>query len=195
MSEFLRVVLLVSILVGGGVQPAGAHHSFPAEFDRSRPGELTGTIVAVWYKNPHARYRMRVSSDDGSFVEWDIQTDGRDRPQGLPPSSMGFSVGHWEDDVLVIETSNLTPGTLDGSLLPMSGEGTRVVERWALSEDRLALDRTMTIHDPYYSRPLVRRRGSARRDSLQVFEPAPCDPDGFFRDLLESGRLEQHLGQ
>lgn len=363
MSEFLRVVLLLSILVGGGVQPAGAHHSFPAEFDRSRPGELTGTVVAVWYKNPHARYRMKVSSDDGSFVEWDIQTtsvtslrrsgwspgtltvgmtvrvwgdlghgdsrklfmrgmekggkeylpmgpvrsaaernrvdantanqysfaqvnpdhpfdisgswhngykfrltvddlepkptpftaegrrvfdatepwhddvlrcmplglprtfgspyameivdvgshylivyeqnntprwiwtDGRDRPQGLPPNSMGFSAGHWEDDVLVIETSNLTPGTLDGSLLPMSGEGTRVVERWALSEDRLAMDRTMKIHDPYYSQPLVRRRGSARRDSLQVFEPAPCDPDGFFRDLLESGRLEQHLGQ
>jgi hypothetical protein len=28
-----------------------------------------------------------------------------------------------------------------------------------------------------------------------VFEPAPCDPDGYFRDLLETGRLEQHLSQ
>jgi len=363
MSEFLPGILMTAIFLGGSVQPAFAHHSFPAEFDKSRQGELTGTIVAVWYKNPHARYRMQVSTDDGAVAEWDIQTtsvtslrragwspdtltvgdavrvwgdlghgdskklfmrgmekdgkeylpmgpvrsrternrvdadaagkysyaqvnprhpfdisgpwhngykfkltvddlepkptpftaqgrrvfeateswhddvlrcmplglprtfgspyameivdagshylivfeqnntprwiwtDGRKRPAGLPASSMGFSVGHWDDDILVIETSNLTAGTLDGSLLPMSGDGTRIVERWAFSDDRLTMDRTMTIHDPYYSEALVRQRGSARRDALEVYEPAPCDPDGYFRDLLDSGRLEEHLGQ
>jgi len=25
------------------------------------------------------------------------------------------------------------------------------------------------------------------------FGPAPCDPDGYVRDLLETARLEQHL--
>ena len=108
---------------------------------------------------------------------------------------MGFSVGHWEGDVLIIETTNLTTGTLDGSLLPMSGEGTRVVERWDFSEDRLTMDRTMTIHDPYYTKPLVRERGSARQDSQVVYEPAPCDPDGYYRDLLETERLREHLEQ
>ena len=82
-----------------------------------------------------------------------------------------------------------------GRLGDRDTEGTHVVERWAFSKDRLTIDRTMTIHDPYYSNPLVRQRGSARRDSLEVFEPAPCDPDGYFRDLLETGRLEQHLDQ
>lgn len=346
------------------VAPALAHHSFPSEFDRSQQGELKGTIVAVWFKNPHARYRMEVTSDDGTVIEWDIQTtsvtslrragwgldtltvgetvriwgdlghggskklfmrgmeksdgsehlptgpvrtrvernrvmasadktygyaqvnpqhpfdisgpwhngfkfqltvddlepkptpfsdagqrafdtteswhddvlrcmplglprtfgspyameivdagshylvvheqnnmprwiwmNGRTPPDDLPASSMGFSLGHWEDDVLVIETTGLIAGTLDGSLLPMSGEDTRIVEQWAFSEDRLTMDRTMTIYDSYYTKPLVRKRGSARRDSLEVFEPAPCDPDGFFRDLLETGRLEQHLQQ
>ena len=108
---------------------------------------------------------------------------------------MGFSTGHWENDVLVIETTGMAAGTLDGSLLPMSGGGTRIVEHWVFSDDRLTMDRTMTIYDPYYTKPLVRKRGSARRNSLQVFEAAPCDPDGYFRDLLESGRLEQHLDQ
>ena len=54
--------------------PTFAHHSFPAEFDKSRQGELTGRIVGVWYKNPHARYRLEVTAADGTVAEWDIQT-------------------------------------------------------------------------------------------------------------------------
>lgn len=359
---FTRVLL--GIVVGVSTAPAFSHHSFPAEFDRSKQGELTGTIVEVWFKNPHARYRMQVPNEDGSLSEWDIQTtsvtslrqsgwgpdtlkigetvrvwgdlghgntkklymrgmqksdgteylpmgavripserdqvtasasnkysyaqvnpdhpidisgtwsnfykfqltvddlepkptpftdegrrifeatehwhddvlrcmplglprtfgspyameivdagthyvviheqnntprwiwmNGREIPPDLAPSYMGFSIGRWEDDVLVIETGNLVAGTLDGSLLPMSGDGTRIVEHWVFSDDRLTMDRTMTIHDPYYTKPLIRRRGSARRDDLEVFEPAPCDPDGYFRDLKEAGRLDQHLSE
>ena len=51
----------------------------------------------------------------------------------------------------------------------------------------------MTIYDPYYSQPLVRRRGSARDDDVDISEQAPCDPDSYYRDLLELGKLEQHL--
>ena len=53
----------------------------------------------------------------------------------------------------------------------------------------------MTIHDPYYSKPLVRRRGSARHDVVDVNEQAPCDPDGYYLDLLESGRINEKLGR
>jgi hypothetical protein len=76
----------------------------------------------------------------------------------------------------------------------MKGEGTRIVERYDFTADRLAMDRTMTIYDPYYTQPLVRRRGSARDDSVDIGEQAPCDPDSYYRDLLELDRLEQHLG-
>jgi hypothetical protein len=122
-----------------------------------------------------------------------IWMDGRQAPADLQPSSLGFSVGHWEGDVLVIETTHLSPGWLDGSGLPMKGEGTRIVERYELTDDRLAMDRIMTIYDPYYTQPLVRRRGSARDDNVDIAEQASCDPDSYYRDLLEAGRLEQHL--
>jgi hypothetical protein len=122
-----------------------------------------------------------------------VWMDGRQPPAGTQPSSLGFSVGHWEDDVLVIETTHLSPGWLDGSGLPMKGEGTRIVERYELSDDRLAIDRIMTIYDPYYTQALVRRRGSARDDEVDISEQASCDPDSYYRDLLEAGRLEEHL--
>jgi hypothetical protein len=123
-----------------------------------------------------------------------IWMDGREPPPDTQPSSLGFSVGRWDGDVLVIETTHLLPGWLDGSGLPMKGEGTRIVERYEFTDDRLAMDRVMTIHDPYYTQPLVRRRGSARDDVVDIAEQASCDPDSYYRDLFEAGRLEEHLG-
>ena len=40
-------------------------------------------------------------------------------------------------------------GWLDGSGLPMAGDGTRIVERYEFADDRLSIARTMTIYDPY----------------------------------------------
>lgn len=122
-----------------------------------------------------------------------IYMDGRAPPADQPPTSLGFSVGHWEGKTLVIETTHLAPGWLDGSGLPMSGEGTRTVERWTMTDDDLGMDRTMTIHDPYYTEPLVRRRGSARGDDLEIVEQASCDPRSYYRDLQDAGRLEEFL--
>jgi hypothetical protein len=124
-----------------------------------------------------------------------IWMDGRTAPADTPATSMGFSVGRWEDDTLIVETTHLTPGWLDGSGLPMSGTGTRIVERYQPSDDRLSIDRTMTIYDPYYTEPLVRQRYSARDDNVDLTEQASCDPDSFYRDLSASGRLEEHFNR
>ena len=122
-----------------------------------------------------------------------IWMDGRSAPAETPPTPMGFSVGRWEDNVLVVETTHLSPVWLDGSGLPMSGQGTRIVERYVSSEDGLMIDRTMTIHDSYYTEPLVRQRYSAREDDIDLTEQAPCDPDSYYRDLAASGRLDEHF--
>ena len=121
--------------------------------------------------------------------------DGRDAPPNTPATSMGFSVGHWEGKTLVIETTHLSPGWLDGSGLPMSGAGTRIVERYEPSDDGLSMERTMTIFDPYYTEPLVRHRSSARGEMVDITEQAPCDPDSYYRDLESSGRLDEHFAR
>jgi polyisoprenoid-binding protein YceI len=51
-----------------------AHHAFAADYEAGNEGTVTGTITEVMYKNPHARYYIEVTNDDGSTETWDLQT-------------------------------------------------------------------------------------------------------------------------
>ncbi len=124
-----------------------------------------------------------------------VWMDGRTAEDNHPLTSMGFSAGRWEDRTLIIETTHLEPGWLDGSGYPMSGgDGTRIVERWTVAADGLTMDRIMTIHDEMYTEPLVRTRGSQRADPGDgLMESPACDPNAHYRDLYERGLLEKTL--
>lgn len=150
-----------------------------------------------------APYNMEIV-DAGShylivFIEHNtprrVWMDGRQPAADTPATPMGFSVGRWDAGALIIETTHLTAGWLDGSGLPMSGDGTRIVERYAPGDDGLTMERIMTIHDRYYLEPLTRTRASARGEHIDLTEQLPCDPDSHYRDLSAAGRLEQHLDQ
>jgi hypothetical protein len=52
---------------------AFAHHSFSAEYDRSKPVELTGTVTKLEWTNPHARIYIDVKDDSGALVNWDFE--------------------------------------------------------------------------------------------------------------------------
>ncbi len=123
-----------------------------------------------------------------------VYMDGRDALPDQPLTSMGFSTGRWDDRTLVIETTHLAPGWLDGSGYPMSGgDDTRIVERWTVADDGLTISRTMTIHDSLYTEPLVRTRGSQRGNASELLESPPCDATPFYYELLERGELEDKL--
>lgn len=123
-----------------------------------------------------------------------VYMDGRDPLPDQPLSTMGFARGHWEDRTLVIETTHLAPGWLDGSGYPMTGgDGTRIVEYWTVAEDGLSMDRQMTIYDEGYTAPLIRTRGSQRGDARELLESPPCDATAFYAELLERGELEERL--
>jgi hypothetical protein len=123
-----------------------------------------------------------------------VYMDGRDALPDQPLTSMGFSKGHWEDRTLVIESTHLTPGWLDGSGYQMSGgDDTRIVERWTVAEDGLTIARTMTVHDALYTKPLVRTRGSQRGDARERLESPHCDATPFYYELLERGELDERL--
>ena len=65
--------LLVVLALSFAAARAFAHHSFSAEYDRSKPVELTGTVTKLEWTNPHARIYIDVKDDSGVLVNWDFE--------------------------------------------------------------------------------------------------------------------------
>ncbi|MEP7313839.1 MAG: hypothetical protein ABI859_14740, partial [Pseudomonadota bacterium] len=81
-----------------------------------------------------------------------IYLDGRRMPSDLLPSTMGYSIGRWEGDTLVVETThvkNEAAGPFAGN--PPVSMARRFVERFSLGLDpagKKELRDEITIHDP-----------------------------------------------
>jgi hypothetical protein len=73
-----------------------------------------------------------------------IFTDGRGHRDDLPPLWMGDSIGWWEGDTLVVETTNFRPET---SPARGGSETTRVIERFTKRENGDVLY-NFTVEDP-----------------------------------------------
>jgi hypothetical protein len=77
-----------------------------------------------------------------------IFTDGRKHlPADGPHTKTGDSVGHWEGDTLVVETTHLKESTITNNGLDHS-RNIRVIERFRLSPDRKHLLSTQEFEDP-----------------------------------------------
>ena len=73
----MRLRLLLAFCVAVGVMmaatPTTAHHAFSAEFDISKPLNLTGKLVRWEMINPHSWFHMDIEDDAGSTVTWMIE--------------------------------------------------------------------------------------------------------------------------
>ena len=77
----------------------------------------------------------------------EIWMDGREMPKDSDPLWMGYSIGHWDGDDLVIDTANFNDKTwIDGRGHPHS-DALKVTERFRRS-DREHLQISVTIDDP-----------------------------------------------
>jgi len=52
---------------------AYSHHSFTAEFTAEETATLTGTVTQVWFRNPHVRYLITITNEDGEEESWDAR--------------------------------------------------------------------------------------------------------------------------
>ena len=123
-----------------------------------------------------------------------IYTDSRTAPDSRFPTPLGYSVGTWEGSTLVVRTTHLQP-TVRGYRGEPISENAQCEERYTLSEDGMTLSGVLVLHDPQnYRKPPMRRR-VWRRDPQAEFTLVSCDPDSFFRQLYEDGKMEQYINR
>ena len=77
-----------------------------------------------------------------------------DHPKDLDPTFMGHSVGRWEGDTLVVDTTAINKDTLINEAGDPHSDKMHIVERWSKSKDGQVLTDLLTIDDPgAYSKP------------------------------------------
>jgi len=77
-----------------------------------------------------------------------IHMDRTETPSGAPLSNLGYSVGAWDGEDLVVTTTNISWPHFDNSGTPQSEES-EIVERFSVTEDETRLDYQITVTDPY----------------------------------------------
>lgn len=76
-----------------------------------------------------------------------IPTDGRPHRADANPSAYGDSIGHWENDVFVVESTNFLDDTWFGENGYMHSDKMRVIERlWLTPDNNLVYQ--ATVDDP-----------------------------------------------
>jgi hypothetical protein len=84
-----------------------------------------------------------------------IFTDGRKLPADLQPAWMGYSVGRWDGDTLVVDAAGFTDKTVLDILGHPHSEALRIQERF-YRRDFGHMDLSLTIDDPkMYTRPFT----------------------------------------
>jgi hypothetical protein len=105
-----------------------------------------------------------------------IFMDGRPHPpEDAPHTKMGHSIGRWEGDTLVVDTTHLQASTITNNGL-MHSDKAHVIERFKLSEDGKALLSTQEFDDS----EALENRGARfigwRKEEGQMVYPYDCDP-------------------
>ncbi len=120
------------------------------------------------YSTPHlmapAPYRFEFTIEDdrvvinGEFfnVVRTIYTDGRSHPENGERLNQGHSIGHWEDDILVVDTTHFADDPSGNMRGIPSGAEKHAIERFHLSDDGTQLIIEYVIEDPeYLSTPTI----------------------------------------
>jgi len=102
-------------------------------------------------------YPMMIKRPDDKTIVFDYEL--REAPRTIyldrdhlpaKPSKLGHSIGWFEGDDLVIETTNFVADRWGTHTGVDSSDQKHLVERFSISDDGLALEITMTVTDPVY---------------------------------------------
>jgi hypothetical protein len=113
------------------------------------------------------------------YGEWEarrtVYMDGRAAPKDLQPSRLGYSVGHYEGETLVVETWAISANITEWQ--SKHSDQLKVTERYSRDGDRMLL--TATMEDPWGLRePLQIKKVWSWAPDQEIFPYVNCErPD------------------
>jgi hypothetical protein len=116
---------------------------------RCRPTSIIFDWVFDGAVNRITQQQDRIVINYGLYsFERVIHMNTDEHPATLEPSYAGHSIGHWEGDVLVVDTVGFEPGVLAAPV--RNSEQLHIVERYSLDPETWALTREYVAEDPAY---------------------------------------------
>jgi hypothetical protein len=106
-----------------------------------------------------------------------IYTDGRTVPADADPTNTGISIGHWEGQTLVVETTHINPSLrypLPGPRWPAIGANARVTERIVLNDPDTLEFEVVTYAPDILTEPDRRTRLYTRLQKTLPTEVTAC---------------------
>jgi hypothetical protein len=115
---------------------------------------------------------MRMEEYDASRV---IHMAASASDAGRAATKLGYSIGRWEDDTLVVATTRIGWPWFDVVGVPLSADA-EVLERFTPSKDGARLDYELTVTDPInFTEPVVLTKFWVWYPQMRV-EPYNCNP-------------------
>ena len=110
-----------------------------------------------------------------------VYLDGRAHPGADERFATGHSIGRWEGDTLVIDTTNFTDHRSPYQIGVPSGPHKHVIERYRLIENGTRMAAEFTLEDPeYIAEPFTHRRELIYSPHEEMFRHN-CDPEAAGR--------------
>ena len=137
----------------------------------------------------------RITQDDdritllyGSMgLQRTVHLDASGHPEDLAPTRAGHSIGHWEGDVLVVDTIGFEPGILSADARIPHSDQLHVVERFTLDAAKGALTRSYVAEDPLYLQQPYKGSDTVYLADVP-YQPTPCDDQSYKSDAGAGGR-------
>jgi hypothetical protein len=150
--------------------------------------ESTNILFDWSFDNPINRIRQTENEVHLTYglmnMERTIHLDQQEFPVEIIPTRPGYSIGRWENDVLVVETRGFLAGILSADSNTPHSDALRTTERFSLDPVNGALLREFVAEDGVYWTGEYRGRDSMYVSSLP-FELYNCDDRSFKTDMLQ----------
>lgn len=119
-----------------------------------------------------------------------IFMDGREHPPAdAPHTKMGHSIGRWDGDALVVDTTHIAASTITNNGLDHS-DRVHMIERYRLSDDGKALLATQWFEDPAVLENNGARFIRWEKRAGQYVLPYECDPTFALEYQERSGNAD-----